>query len=28
MTVTLVLLLVGFLAFVLFPAYVRVFSSL
>lgn len=28
MTVTLVLLLVGFLAFVLFPAYVRVFASL
>lgn len=27
MTVTLVLLLVGFLAFVLFPAYVRVFTS-
>ncbi|TMB90738.1 MAG: secretion system protein [Chloroflexi bacterium] len=28
MTVTLVLLLIGFLAFVLFPAYVRVFASL
>jgi Flp pilus assembly protein TadB len=28
MTVTMVLLLIGFLAFVLFPAYVRVFASL
>lgn len=28
MTVTMVLLLIGFLAFVLFPAYVRVFTSL